>query len=298
MKLYSLETLSQTELGDKPTVVVLGTFDGVHLGHRKLIERAKAQDAHICIFTFAQNPFGTPALVSLEEKLKLFYEAGAEYAYVAEFDEVRELDWQDFAKELLIKKLNCRCCVCGFNFRFGKKAEGTAAALKEFMEQRGLCCFVEDAFCIDGEPVSSSRIRALLQKGDAEGAARLLGRNYTLEYHVTHGNGIGKSLGFPTLNQPLKPGMIACAGGVYISRCLGMPAVTNIGVRPTVTDESQIVHETFIIDYEGDLYGRDIKVELISKIRDEIKFPSFEALSKQIEADVEKTKKYFKINVE
>lgn len=294
MTLYDLKKGSEIESIDLPLSLVLGTFDGIHLGHTELIGSAKAKKDPICVFTFSENPFSVPYIITLEEKLSILAQEDVDYCAVYDFDEIRNMPWQSFVRDILVDKLNVKTAVCGFNFRFGAKAEGTAEKLKETLETYGAQTLIIPPFTQNGEVVSSSRIRALLIEGKVDEAALLLGRNYSLVYNVCHGNGIGTGFGFPTINTPYSEGSVPLAAGVYICSCMGHPAVTNFGVRPTVTNENIPVFETFILDYNKDLYEQRVRVEFLKMLRPEYKFDSRQALVEQISRDVEAVRNYFK----
>lgn len=294
MTVYDLRAGSEIEKIDLPVSVVLGNFDGLHIGHKELIRQAKCSDTKCCVFTFRENPFGSPRIIGIEKKLELLKAMGVDYACVYDFREIKDMSYVSFIDTVLIEKLSCVRAVCGFNFRFGKGAEGDCHKLKAYMESLGREAVVCDAVVYEGDTVSSSRIRACLSEGDIPSANAMLGRPYSVDYHVTHGNKIGRSLGFPTINQAYDGVSVKLPYGVYICSCMGRPAITNFGVRPTVTDKNEPFFETFILDYEGDLYGEDIRVEFHLMIRPEKKFSTYEELSRQIAFDVETTKEFFK----
>ncbi len=294
MTVYDLKAGSEIEKIDLPVSVALGNFDGLHIGHRELIRQAKCSDNKCCVFTFRENPFGSPHIIGIEKKLELLYDMGVDYACVFDFCEIKDMPCESFMRDILIDRLNCIKAVCGFNFRFGKNAEGDSLKLKKYMESLGKETVICDAVEYEGEAVSSSRIRACLSEGDITAANLMLGRAYSVDYHVSHGNGIGRSLGFPTINQRYDKNTVKLPYGVYICSCMGLPAITNFGVRPTVTDSNEPFFETFILDYDGDLYDKDIRVDFHLMIRPEKKFSTYEELSRQIALDVEKTKEYFK----
>lgn len=294
MTVYDLSAGSEIGLIDLPVSVALGNFDGLHIGHQELIRQAKCSDIKCCVFTFRENPFGTPRIIGTEKKIGLLSELGVDYVCVCDFSEIRDMSPKSFIDDILIGRLNCVRAVCGFNFRFGKGAEGDCAKLIEYMEVRGRKTTVCGAVTYEGEAVSSSRIRERLAAGDIPSANAMLGRSYSVNYHVSHGNGIGRSLGFPTVNQAYDGVSVKLPYGVYICSCMGRPAVTNFGTRPTVTDKNEPFFETFILDYEGDLYGEDIRVDFHLMIRPEKKFFTYAELSRQIALDVEKTKEYFR----
>lgn len=293
MTVYDLRAGSEIESIDLPVSVALGNFDGLHIGHRELIRQAKCSDMKCCVFTFSQNPFSAPRITDLREKLELLKDMGVDYACVFDFSEIKEMSCDSFVKDVLIRRLGCRRAVCGFNFRFGKDAKGNVDSLRELMSENGGDTVVCDAVFYEDEAVSSSRIRACLSAGDIASANDMLGRCYSVRYRVTHGNGIGRKLGFPTVNQAYDKATVKLPYGVYICSCMGHPAVTNFGVRPTVTDKNEPFFETFIIGYEGDLYGSEIKVDFHRMIRPEKKFSTPQELSCRIALDVEKTKEFF-----
>ncbi|MBR4882129.1 MAG: riboflavin biosynthesis protein RibF [Clostridia bacterium] len=293
MAVYDLKTGREIEHIDLPVSVALGNFDGLHIGHRELIRQAKCSDNKCCVFTFRQNPFGSPRIIGIEKKLELLKNMGIDYACVYDFAEIKDMPYEIFLSDILVKELNCVKAVCGFNFRFGKNAEGDSKKLKEYMISCGREAVICDAVGYRGKTVSSSRIRDCLASGDIENANAMLGRAYSVDYHVSHGNKIGRKLGFPTVNQAYDPVSVKLPYGVYVCSCMGHPAITNFGVRPTVTDKNEPFFETYILDYDGDLYGEDISVDFHLMIRPEKKFSTYEELSRQIALDVEKTKEYF-----
>ncbi|MBQ4602264.1 MAG: riboflavin biosynthesis protein RibF [Clostridia bacterium] len=294
MTVYDFVAGSEIESIDLPVSVALGNFDGLHIGHSTLIRQAKCSDNKCCVFTFRQNPFGSARIIGIEKKLELLKSMGVDYVCVYDFSEIRDMSYESFIEDILIGRLNCVRAVCGFNFRFGRGAEGDSRKLKEYMESCGREAVICDAVEYEGKAVSSSRIRECLMAGDIPSANAMLGRAYSVDYHVSRGNGIGRSLGFPTINQAYDGVSVKLLYGVYICSCMGRPAITNFGVRPTVTDKNEPFFETFILDYDGDLYGEDITVDFHRIIRPEKKFSTYEELSRQIALDVEKTKEFFK----
>lgn len=294
MTVYDLKSGSKVEKIDLPVSVALGNFDGLHQGHRELIRQAKCSEYKSCVFTFSRNPFNSPYIMDIKQKLEVLSELGVDYVCVCDFNTIREMSPKSFIDEILINALNCQRAVCGFNFRFGKNASGNSELLLNYLNGLSRECVVVDPILYNGKTVSSSNIRELLSNGRLQEANALLGRPYTVNYHVTHGNGIGVTLGFPTINQPYDEGRVKLPYGVYVCRCMGYCAVTNFGVKPTVTDDSAPVFETYIIGYNGDLYGESINVEFYEMIRPEKKFSTFEELSRQIALDVKKAEEYFK----
>lgn len=294
MTVYDLKSGSETERIELPVSVALGNFDGLHRGHAELIRQAKCSEEKSCVFTFSSNPFGTPRIMTLRQKLDALREMGVDYAAICDFFEIRDMSARDFIEDILIARLNCVNAVCGPDFRFGKGASGDTGFLRLAMESRGYRCTVADKVLYNGEEISSSRIRSLLSTGDIKSANELLGREYAVDYHVSRGNRIGRSLGFPTVNQHYDGSNVKLPYGVYICSCMGYHAITNFGVRPTVTSADTPVYETYILGYNGDLYGEDIRVIFHEMIRPEKKFYTFEELSAQIALDVKKAEEYFK----
>ncbi len=294
MTVYDLKSGSKIEKIELPVSVALGNFDGLHQGHRELIRQAKCSEYKSCVFTFSRNPFNSPYIMDITQKLEVLCELEVDYACVCDFGDIRDMAPKDFVDEILVDFLNCKRAVCGFDFRFGKDAFGDSVFLKEYLNSISRECVVVDPVLCNGNTVSSSTIRELLSKGKIIEANALLSRPYAVNYHVTHGNGIGVTLGFPTINQPYDEGRVKLPYGVYICRCMGYCAVTNFGIKPTVTDKSIPVFETYIIGYKGDLYGENINVEFYKMIRPEKKFSTFDELSKQIALDVKKAEEYFR----
>lgn len=294
----------------------LGNFDGVHRAHTSLLREGirlateltangrgegGGHDVLCGVFCFfkpsidhlpgrGERPLH---LTSLREKLRLLAEAGMDFAYLCPFPDVR-----DMSPEAFISLLRARCgCVgvaCGFNFRFGYRAEGTASLLASaFGEGRTV---ILPAMELDGDVVSATRIRACLLRGDVEAAERLLGRPYALETTVTHGKQLGRSIGFPTANQYFLAESIIPAHGVYAVLChtpAGVfPGVANVGNHPTVDTDARVNCETYIIGYNGDLYGHRMRVELLTFLRPEQKFADLPALTAAIRRDAERAEAY------
>ena len=280
------------------TVAALGFFDGVHIGHRRLLDRvaeiARTRGLIPSVFTFSDDArtFKPDAarLTDFSEKLELFRAAGIERVYAADFPALAGLSPERFVREILIGRLNVSVAVCGFNFRFGARAAGDSEALVRLMREAGGEAEVIAPTLLDGTVVSSSAVRASLADGDVGRAARMLGRPYTLAGTVEHGRGYGHTEGVPTVNLPIPPHLAVPRRGVYRSRVLvdgeAYPAVSNVGTRPTFGG-NEVNCESYLIDYPGnDLYGRTVTVELLGFLRDEKKFGTPEELYRQIERDV------------
>ena len=300
----SLKTGERISMPEK-TFLCLGNFDGVHLAHRALLDQAKklrsrlSADTACGVFCFSaptadyllQVP---PAhLCTLEQKLELFRQCGMDYAFVADFPSVREMSPKEFIQQILKEQCNCAGAVCGFNFKFGKRGEGTAELLKDAL---GAPVEIQKAVTHGGEPISSTRIRRLLQDGLVEEASVLLCRPYSFKSSVIHGKHLGHKLGAPTINQILPKGMLIPAYGVYITDCeidgKHFRGVTNVGVRPTVEKNAQVNCETYLLDFCGDLYEKEITVAFLKRIRPEQQFTSQEELQMQIHKDIDFARNY------
>ena len=285
------------------TVVALGFFDGVHIGHgallRKAVERARALGATSAAFTFDRSPreFVTgksvPLLTGVGEREALargLY--GIERVIVARFDRgMMTLPWEAFLGTLLVGRYHAVHLIAGHDFRFGYRNEGTPERLRAWCAEHGVGCDVIAKVTLDGETVSSTRIRELIEEGELERAEAFLGHAYALSGTVVHGKRIGTSKLLPTLNLAMETAYVLPPRGVYASRThlpdgRILPSVTNVGVRPTVGEGGALSVETHLIDYDGDLYGAAVRVELLRFLRAEKRFSSLEDLRRQMEKDV------------
>ncbi len=286
----------------KQKVIALGFFDGVHLGHGALLRKtaARAQELNLtaAAFTFDRPPkeavFGIaiPLINSCSDRETLMRELyGMEEVIVAPFDRaMMTLPWERFIEELLVKTHGAAHLVAGHDFRFGHKNEGTPEKLQEKCRALGIGCDIIPAVELDGVTVSSSHIRSLLEQGDMDAAARFLGHPHLLSLTVTHGRRIGRTIGIPTINFPAPEKILLPPDGVYASTVTlpdgrTLASITNVGCRPTVSGEGRTV-ETFLLDFEGDLYGKTVCLSFRRRLRDEEKFPSLEILRRQIEQDI------------
>lgn len=300
------EVLSVTECG-----LCLGNFDGVHRGHRALIQKLKElnrqQEPELPLgaLLFSQppslllSPHPVPQLTTLEEKLALLGEAGLDFAILYDFEELMHLSPTEFAENILMKECRCRIAVCGFNYTYGVRGAGNVRTLADtFRTYPNRTLAVVEPVTEKGAPISSSTIRSLLEKGHPEKAARLLGRPFSLTGIVTKGKHIGGALGFPTANLSFPQGGLVPAHGVYLSKVeIGghsFYGISNVGVRPSFDDGEHVNCETFIFDFEEDLYGKSLCVSLLRFLRKEQKFASKQALQEQIIADVAQARAYIK----
>lgn len=274
------------ELPQAERAVAIGSFDGVHLGHRRILETACAAGLTATALTFWPHPrtvLGNRVelLSSLERRLELLAETGLDEVLVVEFTpDVARLDGRTFADSLL-RRIGTRVIAVGANFRFGRGAAGDAGLLRE------LGFDVRDVPIVEG--VSSSRIRSHLHAGEPESAARLLGRPPEIEGVVVLGDQRGGTLGYPTANLDVRTDLLVPAYGIYAGSALGHRAAVSIGVNPHYGGTERRV-EPYLLDFEGDLYGRRLVVELWRRLRDERAFESEEELVAQIARDVEETR--------
>ena len=276
-------------------VMALGFFDGVHIAHRDLIakaaEVAKKRGLALGIFTFASDgkiKASSSRLYDDNEKAEMFKQLGADFTVFADFSAISDSSPSDFVKKILVEDLNCRVCVAGFNFRFGKGAIGNSELLCRLISEYGGEAVICDEITAEGITLSATLIRELISHGKVEEANRLLGSPYYIKGRVSHGRHDGRKLGFPTANViPGKERTIPRFGvyrtAVVIDEKI-YSAVSNIGVCPTFDgDETRL--ETHIIDYSGDLYDKELRVYLLGFIREERRFDSLEQLKTQINID-------------
>ena len=309
MTVINLHTL-QVDTPPKNTVLCLGNFDGVHIGHRMLAEEtvrqknqllAKYPDIKSGAWFFARSPLeiitgeNRPCITDLDQKLEIFSELGIDYAFIYDYEDIGHYSPKKFVSDVLKKECGCVFAVCGYNFKFGKGALGNAEILSHLMD--GAVSVVEQVF-YKQQSVSSSEIRKFIADGEIEKANAMLGRNHSIYAEVVLGKQLGRKLGIPTINQKIPDGFATPHKGIYVSRTIvdgiSYPSVSNIGVRPSVENTPFMNCETYIIGFEGDLYGQKIKVEFLKRLRDEIKFDSIDALRSQIMTDIEQTKEYFR----
>ncbi len=287
------------------TVVCLGSFDGMHIGHRRVAEAAvalaKELNAAPGAVAFAFPPAALPEtpvlLTDTDERSALFASSGLAFAAFADFRELRDVPAEDFITEILVKKFGAVGCCYGFNYRFGKDRRGTPDMLAEYFGKNAVCV---PPTTVGGTPVSSSRIRDLLRRGEVRAAAELLGRPFSLTHTVEHGRHDGKRLGIPTLNQTRAPSHLLPKNGVYVTitevDAVRYPSITDVGTAPTVAASDPIHVETHLIDKSADLYGETVRVEFLTRLRDELLFASEDELKAQIRTDIDAAKRFFERN--
>lgn len=291
-------------------VIALGFFDGVHKGHgallRRTVEAARAIGAVPAAFTFDPHPQDvilgkpTPLLTSPEDRADLmrrYY--GIQDVIVQPFTpEFMRQPWRTFLEETMVRDCGAVHLVAGHDYHFGYKGEGNPQRLQEACRELGIGCDIIPKVEQDSITVSSTYIRSLIAQGEIQRANDFLGHPYTLSDHVSHGKKLGTTLGFPTVNLKLGQNVLAPAKGVYATKVRlengeEHIAVTNVGNRPTVDEGLELTIEGFILDFEGDLYGQKIQMEFYAYLREERKFPNFEALKAEIARNVEQTRAYF-----
>lgn len=281
--------------------VALGNFDGMHLGHIAVLNKAleAAGDALTpCALLFSEHSIKSltgiapPKLMTDEERRNFITDFGFKIEEI-DFNRICNFSAQEFVDEILVKKLNAGAVVCGYNYRFGKNALGNTETLKSLCTERSIDCHIVSEVHCDGNAVSSTVIRNLIENGETQKANRMLGRRFGFTSPVIHGDERGRSWGFPTANQLLPDGFVMPKFGVYASEVTvegrKYKGVTNIGKRPTVGTEI-VLSETYIIDLNDNLYDKEIDIRLIDFIRPEKKFCSFNELATQIKADTNKVK--------
>ena len=291
-------------------VIALGFFDGVHRGHGALLEktaeRARELQAVPTAFTFDRPPkevvTGQPVYLinSSRDRQGLMERLyGIERVVFAPFDrQMMTMSWEDFITKLLVETYGAVHLVAGHDYRFGHKNAGTPELLQEKCRQLGLGCDIIPKVEYDGITVSSTYIRTLLEQGDVERAALFLGHPHCLSQTVRHGQRLGRTIGIPTVNLTVPPHVLVPSHGVYATRVFlsggaSYPAVTNVGTRPTVNNGTDITVEAWLLDFDGDLYGQQIRLDFYRRLRPEKKFDSVDALRREIEHNIDQTRTYF-----
>lgn len=301
MVVYDLKTMAKTEMNEK-AYVALGTFDGCHYAHQKVLSlafyEAKRRGIKSVAYTFSSIPKRSKSIFTLEEKIKAIAKTGVDYVAIEDFEDVKGLSPKEFFDNILIGKLNAVGCSCGYNYRFGSGASADASTLESFFAQiDGGSVRICEKIIINEKAVSSTLLRDLVENGDIE-LLDSFGSKYKVYAKVEEGKRLGTRLGFPTINQRIPDEKIVPRNGVYITECeIGedvYPSVTNVGIRPSIDDGDSINMETYIIGYNGNLYHSYIKVNFYKYLRGEVKFDSLEKLKEQIERDSKAAKEYFK----
>jgi riboflavin kinase/FMN adenylyltransferase len=293
----------------RPTVLTLGVFDGLHLGHqlimRTVVERARTLGAVPTVITFDPHPRAVlhpesapPLLQTFDQKIEAFGVLGIEQSIVVRFNRAfAQIEAEDFLRDVVRDRLHALEVYLGRGFAFGRNREGNIELLRKVSEQLGFCADEVPEVRLRGQRISSSRVREMLAQGSVNLARRMLGRPYGVEGRVVRGEQRGRTLGFPTAN--LRPqNRVIPKGGVYVTATLIEGAwrrsVTNVGTRPTFKDEAiDPSIETYVMGWSGDLYGDVVRVRFLHRLRDERKFASIEELKDQIARDRDRASRYF-----
>ena len=284
-----------------PSAIALGFFDGVHIAHRKIIslavDYAKKNNLSPIALSFDASPTELLSdcrikyLTTNEEKQSIIESLGADTEFLPLSRELLSMEADAFVKEILVDKYNIKYAVCGYNYRFGRNGKGDTKLLCQLGNQYGFEVTVCDCETLLGEGISSSRIRELISDGNIEPANELLGRNFSLSGIVCEGKQLGRKLGFPTANVFFNEHTVIPRNGVYKTLVTvendSYTAITNTGINPTVGGEA-LRTETYIPDFNRNIYGKEIKIEFLSFIREERKFDSIEELKSQIKQDIDR----------
>ncbi len=284
-----------------PSAIALGFFDGVHIAHRKIISLAVDYAKKNSLFPIALSFDASPMellsdckvkyLTTNEEKKNIIRALGADTEFLPLSKKLLSMEAEAFVKEILVDKYNIKYAVCGYNYRFGKNGKGDTKLLQKLGKQYGFEVTVCDCEILHGEGVSSSRVRELISDGNIECANELLGRKFSLSGMVCEGKHLGRKLGFPTANVFFNEHTVIPKNGVYKTHVTigndSYTAITNTGINPTVGGEA-LRTETYIPDFNRNIYGKEITIEFLSFIREERKFDSIEELKAQIKQDIDR----------
>ncbi len=287
---------------EKENAVALGYFDGVHIAHTQLInsmcEYANENNLEKAVFTFSKsvklNHKGKDIL-SKRQKVEAIYDLGVDLFYCPEFTDFSSLTPEEFVDEILVKSMKVKAVFCGENFLFGKNRSGNIKILEELCKERGIYFKLAQTITLEDKIVSSSLIREYLENGEMIEVAKLLGRNYSVDFEVRHGKKLGRTIGTPTINQIYPDTMCMPKKGVYMTGTYinnkVYPSATGITKRPTVMGED-VTCETYILGFSGDLYGKNIKLEFYDFVLEAKKYDSLDELANMIKSVAEKSKKY------
>lgn len=305
-----MRILTSGNIECEKTCVALGNFDGVHIGHKAIIESAVKYAAlnsmKSCVYTFSSHTsciLGNEKklLTNTDERQRLIENLGSDYLYADDFSAIRNYSPKEFCKKILIEKLHTAYVFCGYNYRFGNRGMGDIDVLRREMNCFGTDVSVIPFVSYNGETVSSTRIRNSISSGNMAEAVAMLGHGYVLTGNVEHGKKLGRKLGFPTLNIPISNCKVIPKYGVYVSKCelngKIYNSISNVGIRPTtdsdLTTNNVVNCETFLFDFSENAYGKNISVSLYEMLRSECKFNSVEELRQQIQNDIITAKEIF-----
>lgn len=280
------------------TAVSLGIFDGVHIGHRAVLNSAKKSGLKTAVFTFLSETVTTKGnkgvIYTDKRKLEILKSLGVEYILAPRFSDFKDMSAEDFVKEVLAGALNAEEVFCGEDFRFGKGAEAGVSELCKLCLKYGVKLSVTPPVMYNGQAVSSTRIKNALANGDVFSANAMLYEKFGYFEKVVHGNEIGRTLNFPTINQVIPEKTILPKFGVYITEVEVSgeiyKGVSNVGVKPTVGNKEPLI-ETHILNFSGNLYGKSLKVKLVKFLREEKKFASLDELKGQVDFDIQNARR-------
>lgn len=289
---------------DCECAIALGLFDGLHKAHQAVIASAVESGLVPAVFTFTMKN-STPEskkhfspLMTEQKRVEGIKSLGAKLLLMPDFSEFANLSAEEFVEDILFSRMKAKMLCCGYDFRFGKKNSGDISLLKVLCDKHDVELKVIDCVSVNGNTVSSTAVRNALTDGDMQTYFDMCGRYFSVESEVVRGNRLGRTLNFPTINQPLDSGILAPRFAVYASLThidgKTYPSVTNVGTKPTVTESGSILAETNIFDFDGELYGKSVKVELVKFIRDEKKFNSVDELRLAIANDRAFADSFFK----
>ncbi|WP_297133561.1 bifunctional riboflavin kinase/FAD synthetase [Terrisporobacter sp.] len=294
-----INSLEEIKSFDK-SVVTIGKFDGIHNGHKVLIEKtvsiAKEQDFKSVVITFKNSPLSyffnreTKEIITEEDKMNLFKSLGVDIVIDIPFDKsMAEISAEDFVKNILIEGLHAKKVIVGHDFAFARNREGNAQTLKQLGSKYSFDVDVIGPVRVKGKRISSTFIKELVQTGEVDGIQEYLGRNYTIEGEVIKAKQVGRIIGFPTANLKLKESLVIPKRGIYATKVYIDNEVyigaTNVGYNPTVNGNKMSI-ETNILEFDKDIYGETIKLEFLERIRDEKKFKDLNELKVQLKKDI------------
>lgn len=304
-----IKNLNGKKLYKSNMCVALGNFDGVHIGHQDVINatviQAKKTDLISCVYTFDRHPSvylgnSKPLLTTNIEKKEFLENLGIKKLIFDDFLKVKDLSPEKFCKEILVDVLGASQVFCGENYHFGKNGSGNTEFLRKELSKYDVKVNILPFTTFKNTVVSSTEIRNALSSGNINRANDMLGRHYSFSGKVVHGKHLGKTLGFPTLNIPFEESKVIPKFGVYLTYTVidgrKYNSISNIGIRPTTDniDSSYVNCETYVLDYNKDTYEKEIRIELLERLRNEIKFDSIEQLKVQLTEDEKFARKYFK----
>lgn len=296
-----MQIFNTIERQTPPSCVAVGCFDGIHIGHQKIISDmcsyAKQNNLVSTVFTFPNSPAALlrnapqRALINQSDKMNFLESIGVQKCFSIDFLTIKNTSAEDYIKNTLLENLNAKAIFCGFNYRFGKKAQGNSDFLHDICDKFNVETFISSPICYGGSVVSSSRIRTLIEDGEIHTANKLLCKPFSVEQTIVEGKHNGRTVGIPTINQNLPAEFVTPRFGVYASFVYingkRYEAITNVGTRPTVAGVNKNVETHILGNLNCNLYGKSVRTELLYFIRDERKFVDLKELSKQIKHDID-----------